>query len=88
MKIIRIVCDAAGLPCPEAGQWIRSANVEAHQGRGTVVTTPDPVRAMRFDDAGEAVRFWRSRSQSVPTRPDGGANRPLTAFTVEIEDAP
>lgn len=88
MKIIRIIADAAGLPCPHAGQWIRSANVEAHEGRGAVVTTPDPRRAQTFPDAAEALRFWRSRSQKVPTRPDGEANRPLTAYTVEIEDAP
>jgi hypothetical protein len=56
-------------------------------GRGHVVFTPHVEKALRFESAGAAMEFWRTRSKTVPTRPDGKPNRPLTAFTVEIRRA-
>ena len=43
---------------------------------------------MRFATRGDAMNFWRAPSKTRPTRMDGKPNRPLTALTVEIEDAP
>jgi hypothetical protein len=43
--------------------------------------TEDPNAARQFQDAGEALAFWKL---AHGLRPDGAPNRPLTAFTVEI----
>ena len=48
---------------------------------GNLVTTPDPDKALKFEDAKSAFELWRA---SHGTQPDGKPNRPLTAFTVEI----
>ena len=42
---------------------------------------------MRFVSIAEAMEYWRTVSTTVPFRPDGKPNRPLTAYTVEIEQA-
>lgn len=42
-------------------------------------------KAMRFDSFREAMDTWKSQSITVPLRPDGKPNRPLTAFTVTIK---
>lgn len=46
--------------------------------------TPVVNDAMRFPSVSEAFDFWRQRSKTVPNRPDGKPNRPLTAVSVEI----
>lgn len=53
-----------------------------------IVASPDIERAKKFPSAREAMEEWRRISRSVPTRPDGKPNRPLTAFTVEVEKVP
>lgn len=88
MKVIRAIGFANGVPCPHALQFLKSADFEAHGGRGFMTFTEDIDRAMTFPDATAAITFWRTQSKTVPKRPDGRPNRPLTALTVEIEDAP
>jgi hypothetical protein len=51
---------------------------------GTTDSDPDPGKAKRFLSFAEAAEFWKTQSKTVPYRPDGKPNRPLTAFTVEI----
>lgn len=51
---------------------------------GFVDVTNDPARAKRFDHPGDVHDLWRQQSTTVPHRPDGEPNRPLTRFTVEI----
>jgi hypothetical protein len=53
-----------------------------------VVCTDDPAEAMRFEDAAEVHRLWTLIDPREPVRPDGGLNRPLTAFTVSAEPLP
>jgi hypothetical protein len=48
------------------------------------VFTTNPAWALRFENGGDAMRFWRQQSILQPLRDDGKPNRPLTAFTVEI----
>lgn len=88
MKLIRAVGFANGVPCPHEGQYLETFDFEASGGRGYGTFTPHAERALQFATAGDAIAFWRTPSATVPTRPDGQPNRPLTALTVEIEDAP
>jgi hypothetical protein len=68
------------------GQYLRSCDFEYDRGRGYVTFTPDIDKAMKFTSKAEALEYWRTRSKTVPTRPDGKPNRPLTAYHVMIED--
>jgi hypothetical protein len=88
MKVIKAVAFANGMPCPHAGQWLSRADFEAHNGQGHMTFTDNPRRAMKFADAAAALSYWQTPSRKWPLRPDGKPNRPLTALTVEIEDAP
>jgi hypothetical protein len=74
-------------PAP-VGQLLQSYDPEAHGGQGTATWTPDPAKALRFATAKAAHEFWNQVSKSRPVRADGQPNRPLTAFTVLIEDLP
>jgi hypothetical protein len=88
MKLIQAIGFANGMPCPHAGQYLESFDHEVFNGEGYGEFTPDPAKAKRFPDFAAAVLFWRRPSKVRPRRPDGEPNRPLTALTVEIVDAP
>lgn len=85
--IIRIIGLAADLPCDIEGWYIAAYDTDHENELGLGVLTPTkfPENAKRFDDFGAAVAFWRQTSRTVPERPDGKPNRPLTAFTVTME---
>lgn len=55
---------------------------------GIVISTPDPAKALRFATTEEAWACWRLQSRRTPHRPDGQPNRPLTAYTITIANAP
>lgn len=86
--VIRAICFASGAPCPVAGQYLESFDFDAHDGLGFGVFTRDLRKAKRFADKAEAWEFWRTRSTVKPTRPDGKANRPMTATTISAEPVP
>lgn len=65
--------------------WLSEADVNAMDGLGTAGLTTEKNKAMTFSSFQEAWNYWRQPSTVMPVRPDGKANRPLTAFTVEIE---
>jgi hypothetical protein len=67
------------------GQWVKSFDADAFDGRGDLVTTSRRDEALQFSCPGAAILLWRSRSRVRPLREDGMPNRPLTAFNVEIE---
>ena len=52
---------------------------------GIIEVTDDPRLAMRFPSALEALEKWK---ESYGMREDGRPNRPLTAWTVMVEEAP
>lgn len=54
----------------------------------SVVLTPYQKQAKRFPDKAEAFEAWKGVNQVDPVRPDGAPNRPLSAYTVEIEELP
>lgn len=55
---------------------------------GIATFSPDRSKAMRFPDSRSAFAAWQSRSTLVPTRSDGRPNRPLTAYSMTLEEVP
>ena len=86
--LIRAVGFANGVHCPHAGQWLKTFNHDAQQGRGYGTFTSDPLKALHFATAAAAMQFWAKQSSVNPIRPDGKPNKPLTALSVEVEPAP
>lgn len=86
MKRIRIVgpAHAPGTWDTELGLWVKSYT-DTPCGRGYVEFTDSPSEALSFATAGEALTFWKTQSKTVPLRPDGKPNRPMTAYTIVIE---
>lgn len=85
--IIRIVGLADGRTGDIDGQYLVAYNntVEDDRGIGVVYGTTDRDFAMRFDDFAAAAAYWQQVSRTVPVRPDGKPNRPLTSFTITFE---
>ena len=83
-KIIRLVALADGTRDAYCGQWVVDADVDAM----LLLTTRHPARARTFPTVADAMAYWSRESRLRPTRPDGKPNRPLTAYTVEVADAP
>ncbi|MFC5391206.1 hypothetical protein [Bosea vestrisii] len=83
-KVMRLhgFTGSAGLPA-----YLFRCDFEANRGRGEVLWTVERDKAMRFDNPGAALAYWKTPSQTVPLRPDGQPNRPLSAFTIEIVPA-
>jgi hypothetical protein len=50
-----------------------------------LVSTSSKSKAKRFPDLAAVQRCW---ARSIGTRPDGKPDRPLTAYSVEIERVP
>lgn len=83
--VIRIVAPAMALPNFYKDQFVLSFDVEANAGRGDLRLTKDRDKALRFATAPAALAFWQQSPRCQPLRPDGRPNRPLTAYTIEIE---
>jgi hypothetical protein len=73
-----------GIFAPETGCYIMPFDVARHDGRAPFPVTTNIAEAAHFGTVAEAVTFLTTQSQVVPTRPDGGPNRPLTALTIEL----
>lgn len=69
-----------------AGQFLVSSNPNARGGRGMETWSPDIADAKRFPTKDAAMECWRAQSTKVPRRPDGKPNRPMTAYSVVIEE--
>ena len=65
-------------------RYVVACDVDARDGRGVLVDTPDQARATVFPSAFDALEYWKRQSTRRPLRDDGKPNRPLTAFTVEV----
>lgn len=83
MSTVIIQCAGAGDPSLP-GQWLKAYDLEANGGRGQAVWTRDMRDAMTFPSFIEAFEAWRSESVTVPLRPDGKSNRPLTCYGVRF----
>lgn len=90
--VMRIVAIAGleGMPAqtkrPEVGLYVKAFDPEANYGRGHVIATANLQEALRFENKGAAMAFWKQVPKCRPLRPDGKPNRPMTAYTVEITD--
>jgi hypothetical protein len=85
---IRVVAAAGHLihgSGPPPGAWVSAYDPDAHDGLGEATWTTNTADALTFHSRQAAFAVWQQRSQVRPTRPDGKANRPLTAYTVSIE---
>jgi hypothetical protein len=85
--IIQIIGVSNGQPSPFKGKYLLSYNLESNMGEGEVDTTNEPLLALRFRSAKEALATYRSRSIACPFRRwDKRPNRPLTKYSIEIID--
>lgn len=71
-------------PVPQTGYLSRYEGDENSFGYRSIRFTDDQTDALTFATARAAMDFWRQVSVTVPVRPDGQPNRPLTQFTVEL----
>jgi len=69
------------------GQYLKSYDPEAHDGRGDCEWTLDRSQAQIFPDFIAAFEAWRQVPKSRPKRDDGQPNRPLTTFSITFEPA-
>ena len=83
--VVMVLLSIAGRAMPQP-QYLKSYDPDAFDGRGDVEGTANLDDAMKFPDAGVALKLWKKTSTVRPTRPDGKPNRPLSAFTVSIEN--
>ena len=86
--VIRLVAFVGQVVVPNkaaSGSFLKGFDPEVAGGLGMAVWTEDKTQAMHFDSAVEAFDCYRTQSKTMPFRPDGKPNRPLTAFTVSIE---
>jgi len=70
------------------GAYLKSCDLEYAGGHGLATWTADKSEALAFGSYREAFEAWRAVPECCPLRDDGEPNRPLTAFTVEIEEGP
>lgn len=80
--VIQLIALASGEPNSDNGMYVGHYDPTAFGGRGYIRTTPDIAHAHHFPDRALAIAYWR---QSAGLRADGEPNRPLTAWTVDIQ---
>lgn len=68
------------------GAYLQWSDPDALGGRGDDRWTDDLALAKRFASHDAAFECWRAQSKKVPWRPDGRPNRPMTAYSVTIEE--
>ncbi len=92
MVVLKIVGRAIGLPSVFDGRYLVEYDPEidgrdpkGRPMRAHVVTTSNKSEARQYADSIEAFGHWKQQCKREPVRPDGKPNRPLTAFTVELE---
>jgi len=86
--VIRAIGFAGNDPCPHAGQYLEDFDHHTPDGRGFGKFTSDPAKAKQFKATSDAMIFWGTQSTTVPLRPDGKPNKPLTALSISVEPVP
>lgn len=88
MIVIKLIGLAGwDMPTHYDGQYLESYDPDRNAFEGAIVVTRNKADAMRFADVKQALAFWKQQSRTLPLRPDGEPNRPLTAFSVTFEGA-
>lgn len=68
------------------GDYLEWSDPNAKFGRGDDGWTSDLAKAKKFATFDAAMKCWKQQSTLVPTRLDGKPNRPLTAYSVSVEE--
>jgi hypothetical protein len=81
-----------GIFHPETNRWLFDydpnylpADELVDYPTGVATWTDSALGAKRFASMIDAFEFWRQQSTTMPLRPDGQPNRPLTHYTISIE---
>ena len=72
----------------EFGDYLEWSDPNAKFGLDDDRWTDDLAKAKRFPTFMAAMDCWKAPSTLVPMRPDGKPNRPLTAWSVTVEEVP
>lgn len=75
-----------GQPLAAEGMFLKSYDIDAHDGEGLATFTKHRAEAMHFDTHIEAWKLWKQQSKLKPLREDGKPNRPLTAYSIMVEE--
>jgi hypothetical protein len=78
--VLQVGGHALGGRMPPVPTYVMECDFEAHNGVGEVIFTQKREEAKHFVDGSAALDFYRTQSKTVPLRPDGKPNRPLTAY--------
>jgi hypothetical protein len=70
------------------GNYLEWSDPDANFGRGDDRWTRERAKAKRFPTVKAAMDCWKARSKLIPTRPDGQPNRPMTAYSITVEEIP
>src|SRR5262245_38683855 len=68
------------------GDYLEWSDPDAKGGLGDDRWTPDLAKAKRFASQEAAWECWRAQGKKIPRRPDGKPNRPMTAYSVTIQE--
>jgi hypothetical protein len=69
--------------------WLAAYDLTANDGHGDFMTVPDVGMAMLFDSPNAVFAAYNGIPTNHPIRiDDGQPNRPMTAFTVQIQEVP
>lgn len=83
--VIKIMGYADDQPSPYDGRYVKDYDPDGFGGQGLIDTTENPREALQFPNPTRACDLYQSRSTVRPYRQDGGPNRPMSAFHIEIE---
>ena len=67
-------------------RWLKRFDPDAYDGRGLVEWTRDIREALKFPDYIAAKDYYIQQSTVRPLCDDGKPNRPLTGYTISLED--
>ena len=68
------------------GSYLEWSDPDANNGMGADRWTNDLNKAKKFATPREALDCWQAQSSVRPIRPDRKPNRPLTAWSVTLEE--
>jgi hypothetical protein len=88
MPVVMIFHGWAGQETPPElfGTYVQDFDLEAHGARGQITFTRDLRNAHKWPTFADAMATWNTQSKTVPTRPDGKPNKPMTAMTIEVKE--
>jgi hypothetical protein len=71
---------------PRAGWYLQAVDIEAENNDDAAIWTTNKDDAMRFSSMLVAMNMWRQISRTRPVRRDGEPNRPLTLWSITLQE--